>query len=665
MRIRTMKKYLLSMILVIGLVGLVFGQYTLNWANYSLINPGSDITRGAVYNPQTDHVLVATRFNGTNVYILSAASGDTIGRMNTEGISGGTYPINLIAIADDGKIYVCNLSAPQFTPGSTFKIYRFENESAAPELIFENALDNERYGDSFAAVGSGENLYFYSSGYQSDKLIVLKANASGVIEVHNKITLPSINSARHGISPVSPGGNLWINGAGDTYPPPRLITNTGAIIAQIPDSLASAGGTCTIKHLNLGKYNIVVVINGSLSSTVRSVRYFEDELGSISFDYFGGNSDSLMLAYNGTTIVNNQNSSASIDYDSRRHSLILVNGVNSVASVSLNELIRATTPRDSVWEISVDGSKDFFPTDHVGSSNGRDMYFTWSSGKIFAGFSGNTLIDPTLKNRLYWAFDTDPDGDNGSTTPPEDAGGVTSLPFKADLVIMTESYTAPDYMIGQIYKWDGSQWQQNVPGNYDYRGNNAAQGVLAYSSAGDTSFTEVAVIKNDAGIGTNFTKLSMMAYIAESGSSGEVVCAFPDINPVGNGVAFKAWYYMDELGSGWFPTDTSYVHVRGEGVSSIGEDNLIIAKEFKLFANYPNPFNPTTAISYQLSALSQVDLSIYNLLGQKVTTLVSEKQAAGRHTVEWNAAGYVSGIYFYKLTVDGRSIATRKMILVK
>ncbi|MCP4414150.1 MAG: T9SS type A sorting domain-containing protein, partial [Gammaproteobacteria bacterium] len=66
-------------------------------------------------------------------------------------------------------------------------------------------------------------------------------------------------------------------------------------------------------------------------------------------------------------------------------------------------------------------------------------------------------------------------------------------------------------------------------------------------------------------------------------------------------------------------------------------------KSYKLSQNYPNPFNPTTSISYQLPQTSDVDLSIYNLLGQKVATLVSKKQPAGSHKVEWDATGFASG----------------------
>ncbi len=87
-------------------------------------------------------------------------------------------------------------------------------------------------------------------------------------------------------------------------------------------------------------------------------------------------------------------------------------------------------------------------------------------------------------------------------------------------------------------------------------------------------------------------------------------------------------------------------------------------KEFRLKQNYPNPFNPTTAISYQLSAISDVELSIYNTIGQKVATLVSEEQPAGSYEYEWDATGFDSGIYFYRISTPKLS-QTMKMILMK
>jgi hypothetical protein len=85
---------------------------------------------------------------------------------------------------------------------------------------------------------------------------------------------------------------------------------------------------------------------------------------------------------------------------------------------------------------------------------------------------------------------------------------------------------------------------------------------------------------------------------------------------------------------------------------------------FKLYPNYPNPFNPTTVIGYQLPAVSDVELSIYNVLGEKVVVLVSESQNAGYHQVEWDASQFSSGFYFLFLDT-GKYEAEQKLLLVK
>ena len=101
--------------------------------------------------------------------------------------------------------------------------------------------------------------------------------------------------------------------------------------------------------------------------------------------------------------------------------------------------------------------------------------------------------------------------------------------------------------------------------------------------------------------------------------------------------------------------------------TGISERDDIIRK-FRLEQNYPNPFNPRTVISWQVGATSkspvQVDLSIYNVLGQKVATLVSEKQTAGRHRIEWDAQHFAAGIYYYRLQAGAYS-KVRKMVLIK
>ncbi len=87
--------------------------------------------------------------------------------------------------------------------------------------------------------------------------------------------------------------------------------------------------------------------------------------------------------------------------------------------------------------------------------------------------------------------------------------------------------------------------------------------------------------------------------------------------------------------------------------------------EFALYQNYPNPFNPVTNISYQLSQDCEVDLSIYNLQGQKITSLVTGRQPAGTYELTWDASRKAAGIYLYRLTTSLGLHESRKLILLK
>ena len=106
-------------------------------------------------------------------------------------------------------------------------------------------------------------------------------------------------------------------------------------------------------------------------------------------------------------------------------------------------------------------------------------------------------------------------------------------------------------------------------------------------------------------------------------------------------------------GSGWFT------------LPSLGE---ALPQSFSLGPNYPNPFNPLTIIPYQLPAAAPVRLEVFNLLGQRIATLVDQQQPAGFHTAAWdaaNAAGQpvAAGVYLYRLQAGGRQ-QTRRMVLI-
>jgi hypothetical protein len=83
-----------------------------------------------------------------------------------------------------------------------------------------------------------------------------------------------------------------------------------------------------------------------------------------------------------------------------------------------------------------------------------------------------------------------------------------------------------------------------------------------------------------------------------------------------------------------------------------------------LMQNYPNPFNPTTTIAFYLTGSEFVSLAIYNTVGKKVTTLVSQKLDRGFHRYNWSATGLPGGVYFYRIQTSSIN-QTRKLTLLK
>jgi hypothetical protein len=108
---------------------------------------------------------------------------------------------------------------------------------------------------------------------------------------------------------------------------------------------------------------------------------------------------------------------------------------------------------------------------------------------------------------------------------------------------------------------------------------------------------------------------------------------------------------------------TSYsTPIEVTGALSVGENGKPLV--FKLSQNYPNPFNPSTTIEYSIAAEGHVSLTIYNILGEQVATLVDEHQTPGRYSLNWNASNYASGVYIYRLT-SGANVQVHSMLLVK
>ena len=137
---------------------------------------------------------------------------------------------------------------------------------------------------------------------------------------------------------------------------------------------------------------------------------------------------------------------------------------------------------------------------------------------------------------------------------------------------------------------------------------------------------------------------------------------------------FTSRYVVDSIGvdRSYFEVWDDWVLLHGAVIDGIQYGTLTsvqypgvgIPNEMVLNQNFPNPFNPSTTITYELPKTSQVSLMVYDILGREVAVLVNERSEAGVHEVRFDGSNLASGVYFYRLQA-GTYVQTRKLLLVR
>lgn len=127
------------------------------------------------------------------------------------------------------------------------------------------------------------------------------------------------------------------------------------------------------------------------------------------------------------------------------------------------------------------------------------------------------------------------------------------------------------------------------------------------------------------------------------------------------------WSTKPNAGGGWWNTPAMWMTVAVAGVSTpTANEDAELPSGFALGQNYPNPFNPSTTIDFNLASSQNVNLAVYNVLGQKVATLIDgEMMATGRHQVQFNAVDLTSGMYLVRLDAGTAFTQTKSMMLLK
>ena len=189
---------------------------------------------------------------------------------------------------------------------------------------------------------------------------------------------------------------------------------------------------------------------------------------------------------------------------------------------------------------------------------------------------------------------------------------------------MMETITRTEFL---HQDWDSSAWVNYYKSSYTYDGNNNQIEWLSQSWDGSAWM--------------NYYKYSS----TYDGNNNQIECLS------------QSWW----LGSAWVNEyKDSYTYIPVTAVN----DDLSFVGIYSLSNNYPNPFNPSTKLSYSIIQAGLVILNIYDVLGNEIETLVNEERPAGTYEINWNAANVPSGVYFYQLKA-GDYLNTKKMILLK
>ena len=230
--------------------------------------------------------------------------------------------------------------------------------------------------------------------------------------------------------------------------------------------------------------------------------------------------------------------------------------------------------------------------------------------------------------------------------------------------------------------WLLSIWSEGLKSRY---GNGGVPGGLPVPGYEDwAEFPEICVAISTNGGDTWEDEILMNAKADDDNYAPELDGMIPCYLYVGDKI--------EDLGDNWglvhlfFLDDNSYgssIQAYGENIGgtmiyaaikikfeAASADPTVTPSIISLSQNYPNPFNPTTNIAYNMQVPGNATLEVYNIKGQKVKTLVDEYKNAGNHIITWNGnnnsnQSVASGIYFYKMKVDGKLSGTKKMILMK
>ena len=247
-----MKKSILILFSIFLFSGSLFAQYTTIWeksqaqANFPTFMSTGNLDRGFAYGvvDGKEQIYLVSRLGAPNVLILDAATGDSLGKLSTTGVSGGTFTLNDAAVSSDGKIFACNLSTNTIT--SAFKVYRWDYDTTSTPINVINFTFpvSYRLGDVFSVFGStaDNSITIYAHASAQDTVFKFTTTDNGMTFTSSIITLSNGNSGSvANVAATAPGdAEFYTKSAGRTV---ARFTSSGTWIDTLSSEIVASSAT--------------------------------------------------------------------------------------------------------------------------------------------------------------------------------------------------------------------------------------------------------------------------------------------------------------------------------------------------------------------------------------------------------------------------------------
>ncbi len=518
------------------------------------------------------------------------------------------------------------------------------------QVISYNGSGNSADAFRQITVDAAGNIYTSGTTYSTATdvdIIVAKYNSAGTLLWQQRHNGTSNSGDQPACLLVDASGNVYVCG---------YTVNTGT------------GSDCfTAKYSPSGALQWSAVYNNaSTNNNDKANSLTVDNLGNVYVtgqDYaFTTGADAVTLKYNSAGALewarrcatNSEDMGYSVAFNST-DGAVYVTGFYGFGFVSKGILtIKYNSGGDSVWVKRFSGTSNLIDA-------GKKVLVDNAGNIIVGGFTFNNgtnydgqLLKYSSAGTLLWARalnSNDAISDQFTDIALDQQGGV----YACGVSGVTPN---TDYFAVEVSSQGNMQWWRTYNGTGN--GNDEANSI---STDNDGN----CYVSGYTTIGANYTYISTIKF--NTSGDQEWLVNFTGLNGAGYNIGYGA--KTDNNGN-VFVAGYAYNNANIDGVivkysqtlSGISPVNSEIPEKFSLSQNYPNPFNPMTNVKFQMPNDAFVRLIVYDIQGKEAAVLVNEKLEAGTYSVNFNAAGLSSGIYFYKLITAGYT-ETRKMILVK